>query len=80
MTARFLSIAMELFNYRDRRLSRYIPDSHARQDCHANLPLPTTTYLRQVYLDTDVFSYHPAGLLARPFGAGPYSDGHGLPF
>ena len=28
----------------------------AREDCHAELPLPPTTYLR-IYLDTVVFSY-----------------------
>jgi aminocarboxymuconate-semialdehyde decarboxylase len=40
----------------------------ARQDCHSNLPLPPTTYLRQVYLDTVVFSYHQLAYLLDLFG------------
>ena len=35
----------------------------ARQNCHGELPLPPTTYLRQVYLDSVVFSYHQLAYL-----------------
>jgi aminocarboxymuconate-semialdehyde decarboxylase len=40
----------------------------ARQDAHADIPLPPTTYLRQVYLDTVVFSYHQLAYLIDLFG------------
>ena len=40
----------------------------ARQDSHGDLPLPPTTYLRQVYLDTVVFSYHQLAYLLDVFG------------
>jgi len=36
----------------------------ARRDSHAGLPLPPTTYLRQVYFDTVVFTYHRKRLAA----------------
>jgi aminocarboxymuconate-semialdehyde decarboxylase len=39
----------------------------ARQDAHAELPLPPTTYLGQVYLDTVVFTYHQLAYLDRRF-------------
>src|SRR5207237_7188054 len=40
----------------------------ARQDCHGDLPLPPTTYLRHVYLDTTVFAYPKPPSLIRLFG------------
>jgi hypothetical protein len=40
----------------------------ARQDSHGDLPLQPTTYLRQVYLDTVVFSYHQLAYLLNVFG------------
>jgi aminocarboxymuconate-semialdehyde decarboxylase len=40
----------------------------ARQDAHADIPLPPTAYLRQVYLDTVVFSYHQLAYLIDLFG------------
>lgn len=40
----------------------------AREDAHANLPLPPTTYLRQVYLDTVVFTYHQLAYMIELFG------------
>ena len=40
----------------------------ARQDSHGELPLQPTTYLRQVYLDTVVFSYHQLAYLLNVFG------------
>src|SRR3954451_16931148 len=41
----------------------------ARRDSHGELALPPTTYLRQVYLDTVVFSYHQLAYLIEVFGA-----------
>lgn len=35
----------------------------ARDDSHGELPLPPTTYLRQVYPGTVVFSYHQLAYL-----------------
>ena len=35
---------------------------------HGDLPLQPTTYLRQVYLDTVVFSYHQLAYLLNVFG------------
>jgi aminocarboxymuconate-semialdehyde decarboxylase len=40
----------------------------AREDAHASLPLPPTTYLRQVYLDTVVFTYHQLAYMIELFG------------
>jgi aminocarboxymuconate-semialdehyde decarboxylase len=40
----------------------------ARQDSHGDLPLQPTTYLRQVYLDSVVFSYHQLAYLLALFG------------
>jgi aminocarboxymuconate-semialdehyde decarboxylase len=51
----------------------------ARQGAHGDLPLPPTTYLRQVYLDTVVFTYHPIGISDRRVRSGPDRDGHRLP-
>jgi aminocarboxymuconate-semialdehyde decarboxylase len=52
----------------------------ARQDCHADLPLPPTTYLRQVYLDTVVFSYHQLAYLIDLFGPDRILMGTDYPF
>ena len=52
----------------------------ARQDCHAGLPLPPTTYLRQVYLDTVVFSYHQLAYLIDLFGPDRILMGTDYPF
>ena len=35
---------------------------------HGELPLPPTTYLRQVYLDTVVFTYHQLAYMIDVFG------------
>jgi len=52
----------------------------ARRDCHADLPLPPTTYLRQVYLDTVVFSYHQLAYLLDVFGPDRIVMGTDYPF
>ena len=52
----------------------------ARKDCHAGLPLPPTTYLRQVYLDTVVFSYHQLAYLIDVFGPDRILMGTDYPF
>jgi aminocarboxymuconate-semialdehyde decarboxylase len=52
----------------------------ARQDSHADLPLPPTTYLRQVYLDTVVFSYHQLAYLIDVFGPDRIVMGTDYPF
>ncbi|MBV9565980.1 MAG: amidohydrolase family protein [Bradyrhizobium sp.] len=52
----------------------------ARQDSHADLPLPPTTYLRQVYLDTVVFSYHQLAYLIDLFGPDRILMGTDYPF
>lgn len=52
----------------------------ARQDCHGDLPLPPTTYLRQVYLDTVVFSYHQLAYLIDVFGPDRILMGTDYPF
>src|SRR5665647_2512818 len=52
----------------------------ARQDCHGELPLPPTTYLRQVYLDTVVFSYHQLAYLIDVFGPDRIVMGTDYPF
>ena len=52
----------------------------ARQDCHGELPLPPTTYLRQVYLDTVVFSYHQLAYLIDVFGPDRILMGTDYPF
>jgi aminocarboxymuconate-semialdehyde decarboxylase len=52
----------------------------ARQDCHADLALPPTTYLRQVYLDTVVFSYHQLAYLLDLFGPDRILMGTDYPF
>jgi aminocarboxymuconate-semialdehyde decarboxylase len=52
----------------------------ARRDSHSELPLPPTTYLRQVYLDTVVFSYHQLAYLLDVFGPDRILMGTDYPF
>src|SRR5439155_188083 len=52
----------------------------ARQDSHGDLPLPPTTYLRQVYLDTVVFTYHQLAYLIDVFGPDRIMMGTDYPF
>ena len=52
----------------------------ARSDCHGELPLPPTTYLRQIYLDTVVFSYHQLAYLIDVFGPDRIVMGTDYPF
>ncbi len=52
----------------------------ARQDCRGDLPLPPTTYLRQVYLDTVVFTYHQLAYLLDVFGPDQILMGTDYPF
>ena len=52
----------------------------ARQDSRADLPLPPTTYLRQVYLDTVVFTYHQLAYLIEVFGPDRIVMGTDYPF
>jgi aminocarboxymuconate-semialdehyde decarboxylase len=52
----------------------------ARQDAHGDLPLPPTTYLRQVYLDTVVFTYHQLAYLIDVFGPDRIVMGTDYPF
>lgn len=52
----------------------------ARQDSHGDLPLPPTTYLRQVYLDTVVFTYHQLAYLIEVFGPDRILLGTDYPF
>lgn len=52
----------------------------ARADSHGDLALPPTTYLRQVYLDTVVFSYHQLAYLLGLFGPDRILMGTDYPF
>ncbi len=52
----------------------------ARQDSRADLPLPPTTYLRQIYLDTVVFTYHQLAYLIEVFGPDRIVMGTDYPF
>ena len=52
----------------------------ARRDSHADLPLPPTTYLRQVYFDTVVFTYHQLAYLIDLFGTDRIVMGTDYPF
>ena len=47
---------------------------------HGDLPLPPTTYLRQVYLDTVVFTYHQLAYLIDVFGPDRIVMGTDYPF
>ena len=52
----------------------------ARSDSHADLPLPPTTYLRQVYLDTVVFTDHQLAYMLDLFGPDRIVMGTDYPF
>ena len=52
----------------------------AREDCHADLPLPPSHYLRQVYFDTVVFSSHQLAYLLETYGADHILMGTDYPF
>ena len=52
----------------------------ARADSHGDLPLPPTAYLRQVYLDTVVFTYHQLAYLIDVFGPDRILMGTDYPF
>jgi aminocarboxymuconate-semialdehyde decarboxylase len=52
----------------------------ARDDCHADLPLPPTTYLRQVFLDTVVFTEHQLAYMIDLFGTDRIVMGTDYPF
>ncbi|MFT8243084.1 amidohydrolase family protein [Roseomonas sp. BN140053] len=52
----------------------------ARGDAHAGLPRPPSTYLRQVFLDTVVFTAHQLEYLVRVFGADRVMLGTDYPF
>ena len=52
----------------------------ARQDSHGDLPLPPTTYLRQIYLDTVVFTYHQLAYMLDLFGPDRILMGTDYPF
>jgi aminocarboxymuconate-semialdehyde decarboxylase len=51
-----------------------------RKDSHGDLPLPPTTYLRQVYLDTVVFTYRQPAYLLEVFGPDRILMGTDYPF
>jgi aminocarboxymuconate-semialdehyde decarboxylase len=52
----------------------------ARDDAHGDLPLPPTTYLRQVFVDTVVFSSHQLAYLVALFGPEHILMGSDYPF
>src|SRR3954468_17880998 len=52
----------------------------ARADAHGDLPLPPTTYLRQAYLDTVVFTEHQLAYLIEVFGPDRIVMGTDYPF
>ncbi|MBN8890678.1 MAG: amidohydrolase [Rhodospirillales bacterium] len=52
----------------------------ARSDAHGALPLPPTSYLRQVYFDSIVFTPHQLENLVRVFGADHILMGTDYPF
>ncbi|MBR0775161.1 amidohydrolase family protein [Bradyrhizobium diazoefficiens] len=52
----------------------------ARADSHADLPLPPSSYLRQVYFDTVVFTEHQLAYLIDVFGADHILMGTDYPF
>jgi aminocarboxymuconate-semialdehyde decarboxylase len=52
----------------------------ARSDCRGALPLPPTTYLKRVYVDTVVFTPHQLEELVRVFGAEHVLMGTDYPF
>jgi aminocarboxymuconate-semialdehyde decarboxylase len=52
----------------------------ARSDAHGDLPLPPTTYLKRVYVDTVVFTPHQLAELVHVFGADHVVMGTDYPF
>ena len=52
----------------------------ARSDCHADLPKPPTTYLKQVYVDTVVFTPDQLDALVKTFGVDHVLMGTDYPF
>jgi aminocarboxymuconate-semialdehyde decarboxylase len=52
----------------------------ARSDCHAGLPRPPTEYLKQVYVDTVVFTPYQLAELVRFFGPDHVVMGTDYPF
>jgi aminocarboxymuconate-semialdehyde decarboxylase len=52
----------------------------ARADCRADLPKPPTDYLRQVYIDTVVFTHHQLEYLVAVHGADKVIMGSDYPF
>jgi len=52
----------------------------ARSDGHAGLPHPPTTYLKQIYVDTVVFTPHQLRALVEVFGADHVLMGTDYPF
>ena len=52
----------------------------AREDSRAGLPLPPSTYLRQVYFDMVVFTEHQLVYLIDVFGPDRILTGTGYPF
>lgn len=52
----------------------------ARADTHADLPKPPTEYLKQVYIDSVVFTHHQLEYLVSVFGADHILMGSDYPF
>src|SRR5271165_5334127 len=52
----------------------------ARSDSHGNLPLPPTTYLKRIYVDTVVFTPYQLAELVRVFGADHVLMGTDYPY
>ena len=52
----------------------------ARSDCHTDLPKPPTSYLKQVYVDTVVFTPDQLDMLVRTFGADHVLMGTDYPY
>jgi aminocarboxymuconate-semialdehyde decarboxylase len=52
----------------------------ARQDSHANLPEPPTTYLKKIWIDSVVFTDHQLEYLVKVYGADKVIMGSDYPF
>ncbi len=52
----------------------------ARSDCHGTLPKPPTSYLKQVYFDSVVFTPHQLAELVRLYGVDHIIMGSDYPF
>ncbi len=52
----------------------------ARSDCHGDLPLPPTTYLKRVFFDTVVFTPHQLDGLIKTFGVDQLLMGTDYPY